>query len=404
MASSPASHPQASDGGSRVGPIDTLRCFAMTAVVAQHCGLLPFGWTGVWLFFVISGYVVTHSVIGRPSGLPARLGLADFFRRRARRIIPVYYAYVGVGLLVSLAIGANINMVAVGSLLGFFNNVAMALGEGELAWPVGHLWTISIEMQFYVVYGMLLFLASRRTVVVFLLIALVVSPMLRLAASFALSSLGWDSEASAYAIYSGSFLHTDSFATGALLAMMGQSGLLRRIARPLALAGGVTLAVYAAVYVCLNYAAGERGLDVLRNVISGIIWGQYRQVFLYTAMAAASGGLVALAATRDRLIDWLLRPRLLQRIGEVSYGAYIYHALAIDVSGRLLSQFFRLPAENWSVGWKIVIFMASYLLTVIAAELSFRHLESRFTRRREPAAPQYRADQLPAGRTLLRSD
>ena len=37
----------------------------MTAVVAQHCGMLPFGWIGVWLFFVISGYVVTQSVIGR---------------------------------------------------------------------------------------------------------------------------------------------------------------------------------------------------------------------------------------------------------------------------------------------------------------------------------------------------
>jgi peptidoglycan/LPS O-acetylase OafA/YrhL len=391
MASGSAPHPH----GSRVGPVDALRCFAMTAVVAQHNGLLPFGWTGVWLFFVISGYVVTLAVVGRQSGLPARQGLADFFRRRALRIVPVYYAYVGIGLLVCLATGAGVNMIAVGSLLGFFNNVAMSLGHGELvSWPVGHLWTISIEMQFYAVYGVLLFLVSRRTVVVLLLFALLASPILRLAASFLVAYLGWDSEASAYAIYSGSFLHTDSFATGALLALGGQKEVLGRIARPLAAAGGVILAVYASVYVSLNYAAGERGVDMFRNVISGIAWGQYREVFLYTAMAAASGGLVALAATRDPLINWLLKPRLLQRIGEVSYGAYVYHPLAIMVTSLLLAAFFQ--PEEWSIGWKAVRFLASYMLTVAAAELSFRCFESRFTSRRGHAMPRFRADPLPA--------
>lgn len=39
----------------------------MTAVVAQHNDLLPIGWTGVWLFFVISGYVVTLAMVGRQS-------------------------------------------------------------------------------------------------------------------------------------------------------------------------------------------------------------------------------------------------------------------------------------------------------------------------------------------------
>lgn len=383
-------------GSNRSGPIDALRCFAMTAVVAQHNGLLPFGWTGVWLFFVISGYVVTVALLGRHSDLPARQGLARFFRRRTLRIVPIYYAYVALGVLVCLVSGADINTVAVGSLLGFFNNVAMVLGRGEIpSWPTGHLWTISIEMQFYAVYGFLWFMVSRRTVVVFLLVALLASPVLRLAASFLVAHLGWNSEASAYAIYSGSFLHTDSFATGALLALAGQRGILGRTARPLAVAGSVTLAIYALVYICLNYAAGGRGQDMFRNILSGILWGQYREVFLYTAIAAAAGGLVALAATRDPLIDWLLRHRLLQRIGEISYGAYVYHPLAIMVSILLMSTFFQTPPENWSIGWKIIRFLASYTLTLMAAELSFRYFESHFTlRRREHAPPRFRKDPL----------
>ena len=78
---------------------------------------------------------------------------------------------------------------------------------------------------------------------------------------------------------------------------------------------GRSLSVYALVYVNLNYAAGERGVDMFRNVISGIAWGQYCEVFLYTVMAAC-GGLLALAVTRDTLIDWLLGARLWRRASE----------------------------------------------------------------------------------------
>ncbi|WP_394885646.1 acyltransferase family protein (plasmid) [Mesorhizobium sp. AaZ16] len=157
------------DGSKRVASVDSLRCFAMTAVVAQHCGLMPFGWTGVWLFFVISGFVVTLAVIERPTDRPPLERLRGFFRRRTIRIVPVYYAYVGVGILASLAAGASVDLFDLLSLLGFYHNVAMGLGRGQLSdWPVAHLWTISVEMQFYLVYGTVLVLASRRTVIAIL--------------------------------------------------------------------------------------------------------------------------------------------------------------------------------------------------------------------------------------------
>ncbi|MEY9559320.1 acyltransferase family protein [Sinorhizobium fredii] len=394
MTARAALHPHVSIPANRVAPIDTLRCFAMTAVVAQHCGLMPFGWTGVWLFFVISGYVVTLSVIGRQDGLPPMRGMAAFFRRRANRIVPIYYAYVLAGLVLCLSHGDSVDAFAVESLLGFFNNVAMIIGRGEIPWPVGHLWTISVEMQFYVIYGMLLFLASHRTVAVFLVAALVVSPLMRLAASFELARLGWGSEASAYAVYSGPFLHTDAFAMGAILAIVGKNGLLGRIARKLALAGAVLLAAYASVYVSLNFAVGDRGLDAFRNVVSGILWGQGRQVVLYSALTLASGGLVALAATRDPWADWLLRPRLLQRIGEVSYGAYVYHALAIVLARWMLSPLLGAFGEARPAASRIALFVLSYLLTVAAAEVSFRFFESRFLRKK-PAMPP-RQGQLPS--------
>src|SRR5690606_2043337 len=205
-------------------------------------------------------------------------GLKRFYERRARRIIPVYYAYILMGVLFCIAAGSDIDFLAVLSLVGFFNNVAMTLARGELPfWPVGHLWTISIEMQFYAVYGVLLFFATPRKLVLLLICALLAAPMMRFAASGFVAGLGWESEANAYAIYSGSFLHTDAFALGALLAFAASNGALARVARPLAAVGCFSIASYATIYVCLNFAAGERGIDMFRNVVSGIVWGQFRE-------------------------------------------------------------------------------------------------------------------------------
>jgi hypothetical protein len=58
--------PRAADKASwgYVSEVDALRAPPMTAVFAKHCNLMPFGWAGVWLFFVISGFAITSSLLG----------------------------------------------------------------------------------------------------------------------------------------------------------------------------------------------------------------------------------------------------------------------------------------------------------------------------------------------------
>ena len=362
----------------RLGSVDALRCCAMTAVVAQHCGLFPYGWMGVWLFFVISGFVVTGSALeGAREVAPGRR-FGAFMSRRARRIIPVYYAYVLVGAVVVVLSGNRLDPVAFTSLLGFFSNTAMAVGRGEfVGWPVGHLWTISIEMQFYLVFGLVLVYASERVAKIIFVAALFAAPLLRLAASDALTRFGWSIDP-AYAIYSGSLLHSDSFAAGALLAFAMRDGKLRPFARPLALMGAMSLLCYVLFYVGVNGMDGATGIDQLRNVISGVLWGQYRQVFVYSVLAAACASLVAMAACRDPLLEWLLGRPLLQRIGYVSYGAYVFHSLVIFVVLAALESLLSITPGEHSLGTRLLTLAIAYPVTLVAAEMSFRFFESKF--------------------------
>ena len=84
---------------SRVLEIDGLRAIAMTMVIAQHCGLLPFGWIGVWLFYGISGFVITRGFIqdeSHPISIVRRYG--NFMLRRFFRIVPVYVLYIAINI------------------------------------------------------------------------------------------------------------------------------------------------------------------------------------------------------------------------------------------------------------------------------------------------------------------
>lgn len=366
----------------------------MLGVIALHSHILPMGWIGVWLFYVISGYVVTLSVLGG-SGAEHRglAGFAAFMRRRAVRILPVYYGYCLVGLAVATVLGARQDWFSLASLALFFNNWAIIGGDGRIAgWPSGHLWTLSVEMQFYVLYGLALCLLPRRATRMLLIVLLVLCPIGRFVSAEALFARDWPALDAAFAVYAAPVLHFDSFAVGGLLAFVRLEGSerLERLARPLFLWGMSALALYMAAYFAVNHMArGESGLNITRNVISGILIGEHRETFLYSALALAMAGVVALAASGDRLVTPVLRLAPLQWIGRISYGGYVYHALALKAAAVLLGAA-GLVVRDGSTTTHILQFLLGSAIALGLAWLSFNGFEeplSRLSRRRSDTAP-----------------
>lgn len=356
----------------------------MLGVIALHCHILPMGWIGVWLFYAISGYVVTLSVLGS-STLEQRglAGFTSFMRRRAVRILPVYYGYCVVGLIVAAFMGVQQDWFSLVSLALFFNNVALVSGDGRIAgWPSGHLWTLSVEMQFYLLYGLALCLLPRRTTRTLLIALVVLCPIGRFMMAEALSGHNWQPLDAAFAVYAAPLLHFDSFALGGLLAFtrLEGEGRLERLARPLFLFGMSALALYMVAYFAVNYGVrSETGLAIARNVISGILIGEHRETFLYTAVALSMAGVVALAASGDRLMSPILRLAPLQWIGRISYGGYVYHALALKAAAMVLAAF-GLAVRNGSTATHILLFLMGSALAICLAWLSFRWVERPISR------------------------
>jgi peptidoglycan/LPS O-acetylase OafA/YrhL len=354
--------------------VDSLRALAMIAVVAMHSKIFPMGWTGVWLFYVISGYVVTLSIARNHDRSQPAKGAAHFARQRIGRILPPYFAYVLVGIALSYALSAPPSAQAIASLFGFYHNVAMARGVGDFAlWPVGHLWTISVEMQFYLVYGLIAYFLPLHVTKRILWCFVIMAPLGRLLVSAMLA--GQNPEAAAYIIYSAPGLHFDIFAMGCLFAIARLTIPLERMLWPLVWLGCTAVVLYVVSFVSLNVFVREReGVEIVRDVVSGILYGQGREVFIYTALGLGSLALLALTLARHPVVQWFTGLPILQRIGRVSYGCYIYHLLCLNAAAVIIGGKWG-GTYTYSAPQRVMVFVLGLALTVALAQLSWRFLE-----------------------------
>lgn len=154
--------------------IDGLRAIAVLAVVLFHIepALLPGGFAGVDIFFVISGYLITGN-ISRDFYSPQGFSWREFYRRRALRILPVLFVVLLVTLLVGhftllpedldeLGRSALASVFSVANIyFAYFLDVGYFADDSSLQ-PLLHLWSLGVEEQFYFIWPVILvFLLAR---------------------------------------------------------------------------------------------------------------------------------------------------------------------------------------------------------------------------------------------------
>lgn len=362
----------------RLGAIDGLRCIAMSGVVAQHCGILPFGWTGVWLFFVISGYVVTRSI----GSLNARDLICQrifiFYRKRAVRILPPYVLFLAIGVLFGIIQFRSIEWRALFSLVLFYNNFEVSLGQGFMKhWPTGHLWTISVEMQFYMLFGILLVTLKARAMILVLCGTIIAGPVIRCLLSWYVALQDFDNGSAAYIIYTASFAHFDAFSLGSIAALIPNTFVNLKNRTIVLLVACLAFAIYCILEIKLNYTEGLAGLDPFRNIISGNLFGRCQEVFVYSVVSGiAFAILIEVVYHNGRLTRTLEHP-ILRFIGERSYGAYLFHAAVLAFLEPSVATFSSsLPLDgDTNIVRGPILFLVAYPLTIALAVASYKWLE-----------------------------
>ncbi len=362
--------------------LDGLRALAVSAVLLYHADL-PFlrgGFLGVEVFFVVSGYLITALLLAewRQKG---RIGLKDFWLRRARRLLPALYVLVVASLAFSVVFlpgeVAGLREDAVAAV-GYVTNWFLILSQESYFESVGrpsllgHLWSLAVEEQFYLIWPVVMVLGlgfgrSYRRQRLVLVVALVGA-----AGSAAAMALLYTPGVDASRVYFGTDTRATGLLCGAALAFLwspaekyrtsdkwairrslGPSRWRRRwwSAMPLLLDTMGVAALAALVLFCLHLGEFEPFL--------------YRGGLVAVALATAL--LIAVVVhPRSWMVTHLLGSAPMRWVGVRSYGIYLWHWPVFMVTRAELDvPFDGAPLLALRIG-----------LTIVLADLSYRFVET----------------------------
>jgi peptidoglycan/LPS O-acetylase OafA/YrhL len=289
---------------SRIRGFDGLRALAFLLVFISHKAISPltdrYGTAGVWIFFVLSGFLITRILAqgrgkieaGRGSFIS---GLAQFYGRRTARIFPVYYVFLTVVTMLALR-----DLVEVASPERqasnwfYLSNVYIELNGWQTR--LGHLWSLAVEEQFYLLFAPLVLAVPRRQ-----------APIVCL--SIVAASIAAHGYLFAKGAWVASF-DVNSFVNFGLMAVGGLAGLWaeKRLPRglqgdgPLALTLGLVLVMPALFTAPESWAHFGRLTCVLNALV-----------------------LVQIYQLQNGRVTALLDLFPIRELGIISYAAYLFH-------------------------------------------------------------------------------
>jgi peptidoglycan/LPS O-acetylase OafA/YrhL len=331
--------------------LDGLRAVSVILVILFHAikthgfpsspiieAVMGQGAIGVDFFFAISGFLITLLLL-REWAKTGSVSLKAFYTRRALRIAPAYVLFV-----VALLALTRFNAVA---MTGWdwlsIATYTVNYNDGRL-WEFGHLWTLSIEEQFYFLWPFLLLTVGPKRCRGVLLAYLLAAPVFRL-----LARVLFPHYPSLY--YCSTFARMDSIAAGCLLALFAfDPGLLSHIR-----VGGQRAWVLAALACCA----------LIGSLCAAVQWPAYGVTLAHSVNALAITAIVWVTVNHSgsfigRILSW----KATAAVGVLSYSLYLWQQLFLNPQN-----------SSWACRWPVNVILAAG-----AAAASYVLVESPFLR------------------------
>ncbi|MDB4926959.1 acyltransferase [Mucilaginibacter sp.] len=387
--------------------LDGIRALAAFLVISTHWPnnsiSLKFGWIGVNIFFVLSGFLITRILVNEKSK-DFKPYIRNFFFKRALRILPIYYLFFLVTTLIILftywfipvlshneVILSAINSIKydLPAYLTFTFNTKLNLAY-FFNWHIssnhfsGHVWSLAVEEQFYLIFPFIVYFSDTRTLKKIIISIIIICPLMRLWAAIVGVHLVTNSYWLGEFFYTNTFCQADALATGALLALFPI-----KIRFPY-LNFFIVLTICIAVGLTCLFFLRKAGYFLVAGKSLGFDFPGYwfvektswffiniRAFYQYTLVNLFAFVLIAPAIVKKPIFPSIFTSKPIIYLGKISYGIYLFHSPILA--------FFMLAATFFG-GWVIItsnpvidlcFFIVYLAIVIIMAHLSYKYFERR---------------------------
>jgi peptidoglycan/LPS O-acetylase OafA/YrhL len=354
--------------------LDGMRGAAILAVILLHYTWLSVGWVGVQMFFVLSGFLITTILLG-DAHLPFGAYLKRFYWRRTLRIFPLYFGYLLVLSLVYRIYGEPTDFGRHAPyLFSYLFNLEFLFDWGTSKALVFHLWSLSIEEQFYLLWPCVVFLLPRRTLKMLVIALIVAGPVIRALAVVWLQTINDSPKFVALGSNNLTPCQLDAFAIGAAVALFADK--LSHVGDRAFLAATGFLLVCGQLNSLI--VTGSLALDTSFG-FPGFLWVGWLHTWGYSLIDLWSAALLLTALRPSTVMSSILSWGPLAYVGKISYGVYVLHLVTMQV---VLDRF---GAAHGLVNLgRFAIYLTALL---VIAGLSYRWFETPFLRLKDRAFP-----------------
>jgi peptidoglycan/LPS O-acetylase OafA/YrhL len=340
--------------------LDGLRGLAILLVVVYHnFGFIDyffFGWLGVDLFFVLSGFLITDILL---KTVERKDFLKNFYIRRALRIFPLYYFCLVLFLFVVPVLSNHFTVKYYTDnqvfLWTYLQNWLFIFKEAGQTTGLHHLWSLAVEEQFYLIWPLVI-LAFKKPKILFAFITIV----LLLVIAFRLWIWIYDVTNLAYFnLYT--FSRIDGLCIGCLVALLQKidTNFLKKYTFFIVLFFAIANLVFFFINRSSNFSF------------------PYLALIGYTTFAMIFGLLVNEAVTKEtKIINVVFTITPLRFLGKISYGLYIFHWPVYLILRPYLPEL--LPELGHNSYTNLLSSIIITLIGIFISWLSYHYFEKRF--------------------------
>jgi peptidoglycan/LPS O-acetylase OafA/YrhL len=351
LRSNAVAEPFAPQLAERIPSLDGMRAVCILLVVTAHLinpGTHPqlssslghVGNYGVRIFFLISGFLITGLLL-KEYDRTGTISLKAFYLRRAIRIFPAFYIYVGVVCLLALFTSIELSGRDVISALTYTMNYQYVRG-----WYLNHTWSLSVEEQFYLLWPAVFLLARPLKAMKFAAAALLLAPVIR-----GVMYLYFNGQDTALSRHFETV--SDALASGCLLA-----GYYNRLGRE-------------PLYAKFQASGFAIGTSIALLVFSAVSFKIHPALYYVVGQSVANiGGLLLLDYVVRRpqtLSGKILNLAPLAIVGVWSYSIYLWQELFLDFS-----------KTGFGIPWPM-----NLLCVLVVSALSYYGVEQQFRKLRK---------------------